>query len=39
MAACSVSSGLYLFGFPELRHDWVYFVDADEWVLRKWPGR
>ena len=18
--------------FPDLRHDWVYFVDADEWV-------
>ena len=32
MAACSLDSGLYLFGFPELRHDWVYFVDADEWV-------
>ena len=24
---------------PEIRHDWVYFVDADEWVSRSWRPR
>ena len=24
---------------PELRHDWVYFVDADEWVSPQLAGR